>query len=66
MDYFVVELRHGENKQVWIACSETEEDALELAREAPEALPNARAEAKILTGEPPYYLSPGTVVLWVP
>ncbi|WP_281953616.1 hypothetical protein [Pseudophaeobacter arcticus] len=66
MDYFTIELRHGESKQVWIACSETVEKAMELAREAPEALPNARAEAETLTSQPPFRLKPDTVKLWVP
>jgi len=65
MDYIAVELRHGENKQVWIACCETEDEALDLVQEASGALPNARAESKIIADEPPFRLKPNTVRQWV-
>jgi hypothetical protein len=64
MNYFAVELRHGENKQVWIACCETEAEAALLAREAVGALPEARAEAQPLRGDPPFRLKPDTVKQW--
>jgi len=65
MDYFMVELRHGENKQIWIACCETEAAASLLAREAAGALPNSRAEVQPLGGAPPFLLQAGEVRQWV-
>ena len=65
MNYFTVELRHGENKQIWLACCETEADASLLAREAISALPEARAEVQPLRGAPPFLLQAGQVKQWV-
>jgi hypothetical protein len=65
MNYFVVELRHGESKQVWIACCEMEAEALELVQEAAGALPNAGVESKALDSEPPFPLKPDTAEQWL-
>lgn len=66
MDYFSVELRHGENKQLWIARCETEAEAEQLAQDSAGSLPEATPDANKLAGKPPVELKPNTAMQWVP
>ncbi|WP_108814958.1 hypothetical protein [Loktanella sp. Alg231-35] len=66
MAYFSVELRHGENKQVWIANCEDAELATALALEAPGALPSERVAASHLAGDPPFPVDENSVKQWLP